>query len=109
MTTAVRAGSVAAVTHWGGTGRYVEGERVFAPPSGTVDADWVAAIVRDRLGADAPERLLLVSAAQAAWAHLRSGSDLAGAAAALALDGLSESLADAVVAALADYLAAYEL
>lgn len=82
---------------------------MFAPPTGTVDADWVAAIVRDRLGPTAPDRLLLVSAVQTAWAHLRSGSDLPGAAAALALDGLSEPLSDAVVAALADYLTAYQL
>ena len=48
---------------------WVEGERVFGPPGGTYDADWVAAAaVADGVPAADAQRL-----AAAAWALLRAG------------------------------------
>lgn len=50
-------------------GPYGEGERVFGPPSGTYDADWVAAAAR----AHDPglEEGLARQLAAEAWVHLR--------------------------------------
>lgn len=63
--------SVAAVTSdsTGGTGRYVEGERVFGPPQGTYDVDWVAASARTA-DPGLPEETACLLAGQA-WEHLR--------------------------------------
>lgn len=48
---------------------WAEGERVFGPPGGTYDADWVAAAaVADGVPAPDAHRL-----AQAAWELLRAG------------------------------------
>ena len=57
--------------HWGGSGRYVEGERVFAPPAGSFDPDWVAAIVLERCGPGAGDRVALAAAV------LRAADDFA--------------------------------
>jgi hypothetical protein len=48
---------------------YVEGERVFAPPNGSFDADWVAAAARQQDPGLPPETAALL--ANQAWALLR--------------------------------------
>lgn len=53
---------------------YGEGERVFGPPLGTYDADWVAAAARSQ-DPGLPEGLSVELAAQA-WEHLRSTGSL---------------------------------
>ena len=53
----------------GGTGGYVEGERVFGPPQGTYDVDWVAASARTA-DPGLPEETACLLARQA-WDHLR--------------------------------------
>ena len=53
---------------------YVEGERVFGPPDGSFDADWVAAAARQSdPGLPAETASLL---AGQAWAHLREIGEL---------------------------------
>jgi hypothetical protein len=52
-----------------GSSSYVEGERVFGPPQGTYDADWVASAARE---ADPGlPRDVAVLLARQAWQHLR--------------------------------------
>ena len=87
--------------HWGGSGRYVEGERVFAPPAGVFDADWAAALVLDREGPGAGDRVELARAAQRAWEAMRRGEDP------VAATGLDAPAAAAVARAVADCAAAY--
>jgi hypothetical protein len=53
-----------------GAGGYVEGERVFGPPQGTYDADWVAAAARTA-DPGLPEETARLLARQA-WEHLRT-------------------------------------
>lgn len=96
------------MTHWGGTGRYVEGERVFAPPAGSFDADWAAALARERLGASAPAHHDLVRAADESWRALRAGADESALIPLLQRGHrLSASAASAVLHSVRDYLAAY--
>lgn len=90
----------------GGTGHYVEGERVFAPPHGAFDPDWVAGIVLDR-DPGAGDRVDL-----ARWALLVREAEQAGASrerqvAAATAAGARASTADAVARACEDFVAAY--
>lgn len=55
---------------------YAEGERVFGPPGGTFDADWVAAAARQRDPGLPPETAGLL--AGQAWAALRAIGSLDG-------------------------------
>ena len=57
-----------------GAGRYVEGERVFGPPQGSYDADWVAASARTA-DPGLPEETAALLARQA-WEHLRAIGEL---------------------------------
>jgi hypothetical protein len=96
------------MTHWGGSGRYVEGERVFAPPAGTFDADWAASLARERLGRDAPPQAELVRAADTTWRALRAGADEASVVPLLQGEhGLAAPAAAAVLQSVRDYVAAY--
>lgn len=93
----------------GGTGDYVEGERVFAPPQGSFDPDWVACLAAERLPG-APDRARLEQAARAAWAawsELRTGADPAHVQE--LLPGLTSEEAAAVVGAVRDFAAAYDV
>jgi len=58
----------------GGAGGYVEGERVFGPPQGSYDADWVAASARTA-DPGLPEETARLLARQA-WDHLRETGEL---------------------------------
>ncbi len=62
------------VTESGGTGGYVEGERVLGPPQGTYDADWVAATARQK-NPGLPEETARELAVYA-WDHLRAVGEL---------------------------------
>ncbi len=97
--------------HWGGSGDYVEGERVFAPPHGSFDPDWVAGLVLDRLGVSAGvARTALATAALADAGRRAAGTGTDDRAAALAeVDGVSAATARAVVRAVDDFAAAYSL
>ena len=53
---------------------YGEGERVFGPPDGSFDADWVAAAARQQDPGLPPETASLL--AGQAWAQLRSLGEL---------------------------------
>ena len=53
---------------------YGEGERVFGPPQGSYDADWVAASARSK-DPGLPEETAR-ELAVAAWQHLRAVGDL---------------------------------
>jgi hypothetical protein len=57
-----------------GAGSYAEGERVFGPPQGVYDADWVAASARTA-DPGLPEETACMLAGQA-WEHLRSTGEL---------------------------------
>lgn len=57
-----------------GTGSYDEGERVFGPPQGTYDADWVAATARTA-DPGLPEETARELAIYA-WEHLRAVGEL---------------------------------
>ena len=92
----------AAGRHWGGTGAYVEGERVFAPPQGAFDPDWVAALAADRLGRPVPHEALL-GAVHDAWTGLRAGTLAPGD----ALPGHDPDVAAAVISAARDFVQAY--
>ncbi|WP_369069273.1 hypothetical protein [Kineococcus terrestris] len=92
---------------WGGSGRWVEGERVFGPPSGTVDPDWVAGMVVDRGTAPGADRVALAQAVQTAWEARADGADRAGQEQALRDAGVDAPTADAVLAALDDFVASY--
>jgi hypothetical protein len=93
--------------HVGGSGWYVEGERVFAPPSGVFDADWVAGIVVDREGRGFADRVELARAAQLAWEARGRGGGPAAEAAAVLAGGFDAPTAAAVCRAVADYVRAY--
>lgn len=98
----------ARVRHWGGSGDYVEGERVFAPPAGSFDPDWVAGLVLDRLGtAAAVTRPVLAAAAQADWTRRGEGGDEDARLRALTGDGLPDATALALVRAAEDFVTAY--
>lgn len=49
---------------------YGEGERVFGPPQGTYDADWVASSARE--SDPGLPREVAVQLARSAWEHLRA-------------------------------------
>jgi hypothetical protein len=93
--------------HVGGSGAYVEGERVFAPPSGVFDADWVAGIVEDRQGRAFADRVELARAAQLAWDARGRGAGPAEEAAAVLGGGFDAPTAAAVCRAVEDFVAAY--
>lgn len=96
------------VTHWGGTGDYVEGERVFAPPRGSFDPDWVAGLVLDRVGpAAATARSVLADAAHADRTRRDGGAGEGERLQALAADGLPPATARAVLRAVEDFVTAY--
>jgi hypothetical protein len=57
-----------------GAGAYAEGERVFGPPQGSYDADWVASSARTA-DPGLPEETARALAAQA-WEHLRAMGEL---------------------------------
>ncbi|MEZ0166524.1 hypothetical protein AB2L27_17330 [Kineococcus sp. LSe6-4] len=97
--------------HWGGSGDYVEGERVFAPPHGSFDPDWVAGLVLDRLGADAGlARTALATAALADAGRRGAGLGAPERAAALTEhDGVPATTAGELVRAVDDFAAAYWL
>jgi hypothetical protein len=57
-----------------GADGYVEGERVFGPPQGTYDADWVAAAARTA-DPGLPEETARLLARQA-WDHLQESGEL---------------------------------
>ena len=57
-------------TSTGGSGGYVEGERVFGPPQGSYDADWVASSARTA-DPGLPQETAGQLARQA-WEHLRT-------------------------------------
>ncbi|WP_432493723.1 hypothetical protein [Kineococcus gypseus] len=94
--------------HWGGSGRWVEGERVFAPPAGAFDPDWVAGIVLDR-DPGAGERVALARAAQRARDARTRGAGDEEALAELTAAGLEPALAAAVLRATDDFATAYGL
>lgn len=52
---------------------YSEGERVFAPPQGAYDADWVAQSARQSDPGLPPETAVLLAAD--AWVHLQASPD----------------------------------
>lgn len=94
--------------HWGGSGDYVEGERVFAPPAGSFDPDWVAGLVLDRAGAAATvPRPVLADAAQADWTRRGGGAAEDERVRALGGDGLPPGTARDVVRAVEDFVEAY--
>ncbi|WP_432542638.1 hypothetical protein [Kineococcus sp. SYSU DK002] len=90
--------------HWGGSGDYVEGERVFAPPAGSFDPDWVAGLVLDRTSTPVP-RTALAGAALADWSRRDAGEDER--VRALEGDGLDPATARHVVRAVEDFATAY--
>lgn len=92
--------------HWGGSGDYVEGERVFAPPQGGFDPDWVAGLVLDR-APGAGIRARLAEAALADWTRRLAGRDEASRVRAATGDGLVPATAATLVAAVDDFVAAY--
>lgn len=88
---------------------YVEGERVFAPPAGTFDADWVAAAARQRDPGLPPETAALL--AGQAYARLREIGELDAPALARALllgnDGVGATPCNAVATASVDFCQEY--
>jgi hypothetical protein len=96
------------VTHWGGSGDYVEGERVFAPPQGSFDPDWVAGLVLDRVGsAVTVPRRVLADAAQADWGRRSRGVAEGPRVQTLQENGLEPTTARDVVRAVEDFVTAY--
>ena len=93
--------------HVGGSGRYVEGERVFAPPTGVFDADWVAGIVVDRHGPAFADRVELARAAQLAWDARGRGETGDAELTAVLAGGFDAPTAAAVARAVEDYVSAY--
>lgn len=94
--------------HWGGSGDYVEGERVFAPPLGSFDPDWVAGLVLDRTTTSVP-RPALAAAALADRDRGSRGDSEQARTAALVAEGLPPATAEAVLRAVEDFVAAYGL
>lgn len=88
---------------------YVEGERVFGPPAGTYDADWVASAARQRdPGLPAETASLL---ARAAWPALRELGELDAPALARALlagnPDVGATPCNAVATAAVDFCTSY--
>ncbi|WP_432494512.1 hypothetical protein [Kineococcus auxinigenes] len=96
------------MTRWGGSGDYVEGERVFAPPQGSFDPDWVAGLVLDRSGRPAAvPRHVLADAAHADWVRRSQGAAEDVRVQALGEDGIAPATAREVVRAVEDFVTAY--
>jgi len=93
--------------HVGGSGWYVEGERVFAPPAGVFDADRVAGIVVDREGPAFADRVEPARAAQLAWDARGRGVDAAQEVTAVLAGGFDAPTAAAVCRAVADHVGVY--
>ena len=103
-----RPGYGAGVTQRGGSGDYVEGERVFAPPRGSFDPDWVAGLVLDRsAAAPAVSRSALAGAAHADWTRRTGGATAPERVRALEEDGFPPATARDVVGAVDDFTVAY--
>ncbi|RKS80265.1 hypothetical protein CLV35_0690 [Motilibacter peucedani] len=84
---------------------YVEGERVFAPPQGSFDADWVASLAAEQLARPVARPAVLAAVADA-WAAIRLGAlgsnDL--------LEGDHEpDVAAAAVSAAREFITAYDV
>ena len=90
----------------GGTGPYVEGERVFAPPQGSFDVDWVTSLAAERLDSSV-QRETVIAAVRTAWASLAGGRSACEATGTLRTEGFSEDDAGAVVMAALDFIEAY--
>jgi hypothetical protein len=90
---------------------YGEGERVFGPPQGTYDADWVASSARQADPGLPLETALLLS--RDAWKHLREagGTDPAEIARRLMVEHPSAgaSAANVVAVAAAQFCAVHEV
>ncbi len=90
---------------------YSEGERVFGPPPGSYDADWVAASARDADPGLPPETALLL--ARAAWARMRDAevTDPAELARRLFADNpdVGASAANVVAVAAVQFCAVYDV
>lgn len=88
-----------------------EGERVFGPPKGSYDADWVATSARDADPGLPPETALLL--ARAAWAQLRDAemTDPAELARRLFADNpdVGASAANVVAVAAVQFCAVYDV
>lgn len=94
-----------------GASSYAEGERVFGPPQGTYDADWVASAARE---ADPGlPRDVAVQLAREAWGHLREAgvSDPAEIARRLLADNRAAgaTAANVVAVAAVRFCAAYDV
>ncbi|MGI4895044.1 MAG: hypothetical protein ACRYF3_08035 [Janthinobacterium lividum] len=97
--------------HFGGSSHYVEGERVFAPPQGVFDSDWVAGILLDR--GETAGRLDLARAAQLIWTARCEGDgvdrrNFSQEIEMVVADGFGPRLAAAIVQAVDDYVTAYD-
>ncbi len=92
-------------------GAYGEGERVFGPPQGSYDADWVANSARTA-DPGLPE-LLARELATAAWDHLRAIHELDAPEVARRLmvdfDTAGATAASVVAKAAVDFCAAYDV
>lgn len=91
-----------------GSSWYSSGERVFGPPQGTFDVEWVARELERRTGLP---YATVHRAVAAAWAAARAtGSlDRRRLADAAAATGLPQETADALAAYVAGYCEAYEV
>jgi len=92
------------------TGGYGEGERVFGPPQGTYDADWVASSARSTDPGLPPE--LAGALAARAWEHLRARPGLDAPALArqlMAREGVGATSAAVVARAALDFCRAYDV
>ena len=93
------------------SGAYGEGERVFGPPQGSYDADWVANTARTA-DPGLPE-VLARELATAAWDHLRAIHELDAPEVARRLmtdfDTAGATAANVVAKAAVDFCAAYDV
>ena len=90
----------------GGTGPYVEGERVFAPPQGSFDVDWVTSLAAEGLGSSV-DRETVLAGVRTAWGVLARGRSAGEATHQLRAQGFSEHDAGAVVTAAVHFSEAY--
>lgn len=87
---------------------YVSGERVFGPPIGTFDVEWVAREVQRLTGADITQAHRSV---EAAWSVARESGSAEAAALneALSAGGVPVSVSRVTAALVAGYCAAYDV
>lgn len=89
---------------------YSSGERVFGPPAGTFDAEWVAREVQRRTGVDFAR---VHQAVEAAWMAARASGSLdrgtLAAAARAGASGLTAPTADLVADQVIGYCQAYRV